>query len=125
MYFHGSKKLTTEKNHICGTFWTDAAVSENLKLFFFFFFFFLGGGGGCLFFPLKVGFYMSCKLSPLEKICRNAKSYVLGKIRKNILNCRLLKSFPNYQAFMFPCSLNKMMNNIRKETCVTCKQKKK
>ena len=30
----GLKKLTTEKNHICGTFWTAAAVSENLLLFF-------------------------------------------------------------------------------------------
>ena len=30
------KKLTNEKNHIRGTFWTDAAVSENLIFFFFF-----------------------------------------------------------------------------------------
>ena len=29
----GWKKLTTEINHICGTFWTDAAVPENLILF--------------------------------------------------------------------------------------------
>ena len=29
------KKLTTENNHICGTFWTDAAVAENLIFFFF------------------------------------------------------------------------------------------
>ena len=36
--FVGRKKLTTEKNPICGTFLTDAAVSENLIHF--------GGGGG-------------------------------------------------------------------------------
>ena len=28
------KNLTTEKNHICGTFWTDEVVSEKLILFF-------------------------------------------------------------------------------------------
>ena len=33
--FVGQKKLIAEKNHICGTFWTDAAVSENLIRFFF------------------------------------------------------------------------------------------
>ena len=32
--FLSRKKLTTEKNHICGTFWTDGAVLENLTLFF-------------------------------------------------------------------------------------------
>ena len=32
--FMGQKKLTTEKKqHICVTFWTDAAVPENLILF--------------------------------------------------------------------------------------------
>ena len=29
------KKLTPEKYHICETFWTDAAVPENVILFFF------------------------------------------------------------------------------------------
>ena len=33
--FVGQKKLHTEKNHICGTFWTDVAVPKHLKLFFF------------------------------------------------------------------------------------------
>ena len=32
--FVGWKKLTTEKIHICGTFWTDVGVPENLILFF-------------------------------------------------------------------------------------------
>ena len=45
--FVGRKKLTTEKNHICGTFWTDAAVSENL-IFFFFFLFALRATAFCL-----------------------------------------------------------------------------
>ena len=31
------KKLSTEKNHICGTIWTDAVVSENLIFLFIFF----------------------------------------------------------------------------------------
>ena len=31
--FMGLKKLTTEKNHICWTFWADAVVLENLILF--------------------------------------------------------------------------------------------
>ena len=29
--FMGRKELTTENNHICKTFWTDAAVPENLN----------------------------------------------------------------------------------------------
>ena len=35
-FFVGRKKLTTEKNHICGTFWTDAVVPKDLILFSFF-----------------------------------------------------------------------------------------
>ena len=34
--FMSRKKITTEKNHICGTFWTDEVVPEK-NLFFFFF----------------------------------------------------------------------------------------
>ena len=34
--FVGQKTLTTEKNHICVTVWTDVVGSENLILFFFF-----------------------------------------------------------------------------------------
>ena len=32
----GRNKITTEKNHICGTFWTDAVVPDKLILFLIF-----------------------------------------------------------------------------------------
>ena len=34
---------------------------------------------------------MSCKLSPLEKICMKCKIVFSGKNKKNISKCRLLK----------------------------------
>ena len=43
------------------------------------------------FFPQIIGFDFLCKFSPYETICMKGQSLLLGKIRKNISKCHLLK----------------------------------
>ena len=63
------------------TFNTLWAYSADNKLVIFFLF------------SQKTGFDISCKLSSLE-LAWNVKSFFLGKIRKNISKCHLLKILP-------------------------------
>ena len=38
-------------------------------------------------FPQKIGFDISCKLSPQETICQNVKAYLLGRIKHQNVIC--------------------------------------
>ena len=52
----------------------------------------------CFLFAQKIGFDISCKLSPLGKIAWNVQTCFLGDVgaggKKTISVCRLLKSLP-------------------------------
>ena len=77
-----SKKLQRAENYLIRykqlNFTTLWANSADDKLIIFF-----------LFLP-EIGFDISCKLSPLEIICKKCQSLFLGKNKKNISKCYLL-----------------------------------
>ena len=50
------------------------------------------------FFSQKLGFCISCKLSPKETICMKCQILVSGKYKKYISKCRLLKILPSTQS---------------------------
>ena len=52
-----------------------------------------------LFFFQKIGFDISCKLSPEETIFMRCQSLFSEKNDKNISNCRLLKVLPSMLSF--------------------------
>ena len=43
----------------------------------------------------KIGFDISCKLSPKKTICMEYQNLFSGKYKKNIAKCRLLKLLPS------------------------------
>ena len=48
------------------------------------------------YFSQKTGFYISCKLSPLETICMKCQNLISGENKKNISICFLLKILPEW-----------------------------
>ena len=42
---------------------------------------------------MKIGFDISCKLSPKETMCMLLESLIFSKNKKTILKCRLLKFY--------------------------------
>ena len=67
------------------------------------------------YFSQKTGFDISCKLSPLETICRKYQNLFSGKNKKNISKCRLLKLLPRmlsvqlkiWKPILLPADLSK------------------
>ena len=58
------------------------------------------------YFPKKIGFNISCKLSPHETICMEHQSLFLGKNTKNISQCPLLIFFPSTLSQICPRSIS-------------------
>ena len=52
---------------------------------------FLGLFSRWQYFSQKTGFHISCKLSPKETLCMKCQTCFLGKMRKNISKCWLMK----------------------------------
>ena len=98
--------------------------------FFFFFFFFLyrhrqnmmsvvTHGPLVSYFFQKTGFDISCKLSSKEIICMKYHTFFLGKIRKMISACPLMKILPrvlSFQAVLLCKTKCKLKILLQKET---------